>query len=98
MSCTATVNDPHNPTLCPRGSRSTTPPSMTRTAPRRPRSRSKRHSPMSGSWSKGTVCMWSGLSTMTSWQLAIHVATLVIAPRDYVHADPARGAHQADNA
>src|SRR5262245_17252845 len=36
---------------------------MTRTAPRRPRS--KRYSPMTGSWSKDTVWMRSGLSTMT---------------------------------
>ena len=41
---------------------------------------------MTGSWIKGTVCMWSGPSTDA--QLAIHVATLVIAPSGYVHADP----------
>ena len=39
-----------------------------------------------------------GIWTVNDDQQAIHVATLVIAPSDYVYADPARRSHQADTA
>ena len=45
---------------------------------------------------QGTAWMWSGPSTMPSWRYMSPI--LVIAPSGYVHADPARRSHQADNA
>ena len=94
MSYTATVNDPHQPDAMPMWE--SLDHATVDDAYRAAQTHIQATQPDDRivNQGHGVYVVW----TVDDNQLAIHVATLVIAPSDYVHADPARRSHQADNA
>jgi hypothetical protein len=96
MSYTATVNDPHQPDAMPMWESldHATVDDAYRAAQTQIQIQATQPHDRIVDQGHGVYVVW----TVDDAQLAIHVATLVIAPSGYVHADPARRSHQADNA
>jgi hypothetical protein len=94
MSYTATVNDPHQPDAMPMWE--SLDHATVDDAYRAAQTHIQATEPDDRivDQGHGVYVVW----TVDDNQLAIHVATLVIAPSDYVHADSARRSHQGDNA